>query len=266
MHVPSSRRARTPARPAPWYARDGGARLETDRALVAASAYSDLSFRIDRDERLCLLDGELVYRSESGIRTRIPVRIEFPADYPRGEPRAYDVSNRFIHDPDGHFMSDGRSDGRCCLWLDWESGWSPQDPEGLLRFLDQVAIFFHRQLIFEAGGRKHWPGPARGHGFDGYHEFLRDGLSLDGDALRSLLPALERYGSFRRSGPCPCGSGRQYPECHLDRVTEIVQRVGRWKVERRIAQWRRCGYPGLPSGRGDTDSASGTDGKPAGNL
>lgn len=257
MRVPLSRQARTRRRATPWYEADGGARLAADQARVAASDYRSLAFRIDQKERRCVLEGDLVFGSQSGIRTPVAVRILFPHEYPRLEPVAYDAGTRFVHDADGHFVSDEHNDGRCCLWLNWESGWSPEDPDALLRFLDQVAVFFHRQLVFEAGGRTRWPGPERGHGADGYYEFLREALSVDDASLRSLLPALEQFGSFRRYGMCPCGSRRPYRECHFERIAEIVHRVGRWELERRIARWRRAGYPGLSSGTHPVDQECG---------
>lgn len=240
-----SRRARTPTRSAPWYERDGGARLASDRALVAASPYTGLTYSIDRANRRCVLEGDIVYVSDSGLHATVSVRIVFPDEYPRLEPTAYDAAGRFVHDADGHFIPG--SGGRCCLWLSWESGWSADEPAALLTFLDQVALFFHRQLIFEARGRDEWPGPARDHGTRGYYDFLKDALNVDESLLRLFLPRLEQYGLHPRHGPCPCGSGLPYRECHLPRVTEIVRRVGQAALERWLAPQRRNGYPGISS-------------------
>lgn len=219
--------------------------MEADRALIASSDYAGLKFSIDHARSRCLLDGEIVYGSQSGIQTSVSVRVVFPDRYPRDEPRAYDPANRFIHNAHGHFIEDRESDGRCCLWLDWDSGWSPSDAGALVAFLDQVALFFHRQLIFEAGGRKEWPGPARGHGERGYYDFLIERLGVDDEGLRPFLPRLEQYGSFPRHGTCPCGSGLAYRDCHLERVAAIVRAVGPANLEWRLARWRREGYPEL---------------------
>lgn len=244
MHGPRFRRVPSPIRRKPWYERDGGARLAQDRALVAASHYAGLTFSIDRANHRCVLAGEIVYASESGIKTPVSVRIVFPDEYPRQEPRAYDVADRFVHDADGHFITDREGGKCCCLWLKWETGWSAHDPDALLAYLDQVVLFFHRQLIFEAGGRKEWPGPARDH-FRGYYDFLKERLDVDDDVLRLFLLRLEQYGSHPRHGACPCGSGRPYRECHLPRVEEIVRTVGQAELEDWLARQRRKGYPEL---------------------
>lgn len=257
MHGPRFRRVPTPIRRKPWYERDGGARLAKDRALVAASHYAGMTFSIDDANCRCVLEGDIVYASESGIQTPVSVRIVFPDEYPRQEPRAYDAADRFVHDDDGHFISD-REGGRCCLWLKWETSWSADEPDALLAYLDQVALFFHRQLIFEANGRTQWPGPARDHGVRGYYDFLNEALDVGDDALRLFLPRLEQYGSYPRHGPCPCCSGRSYRECHLPRVTEIVRTVGQSELENWLAPWRRKGYPGLAPGIADPASSKGS--------
>lgn len=236
------------AEPRHWFQRDGGVRLQTDQALIAASPYSTLAYCFDSGRSRYSLEGPIVYQSDSGIETRVTVRIVFPDSYPRQEPRVYDPVDRFVHDADGHFITDAESDGRCCLWLDWETDWDPREPGALIRFIDQVALFFYRQLIFEERGRTDWPGPARGHGVDGYYEFLQDALRANVEELRGLLPALERYGLYPRYGTCPCGSGRPYRTCHLDAVRRVVERVGQRALERRIAYWRRSGFTGPSNG------------------
>lgn len=227
---------------APWTRRDGGARLSSDRVRVAGSVHAGLEFRFEGRRGCWTLAGDMAFAAASGRVDRVAVRIELPDDYPHREPRAFDVSGRFVHDADGHFYSTGE----CCLWLDWESPWNGHDPDALLGFLDHVAVFFHRQLVFEAGGRRRWPGPERSHGFAGCREYLEEALGATGAALQGLLPALEQYGTFRRFGPCPCGSGEAYRGCHLERVETTIRRVGRSRLERRLAEWRRRGYPGLP--------------------
>jgi hypothetical protein len=244
MRGRSTRRSHTAAEPRFWYERDGGARLEADRVLVAASPYATLTYGFDPVRRRYSLEGPIVYQSDSGIQTRVTVRIVFPNDYPRREPRVYDPVNRFVHDADGHFLPDKDGDGRCCLWLDWETEWDSRNPGALLQFIDQVALFFYRQLIFEERGRTDWPGPAREHGVHGYYEFLKEQLRANSNELRGLLPALENYGLRPRFGACPCGSGHSYEECHLDDVKRLVDKVGRRELERRIAYWRRSGFAG----------------------
>lgn len=212
---------RTAPKPNPWYKRDGGARLAQDRALIS-ERYPGLVFHIDDQAGRVYLDGELTLLAECGVPTRIRVRVDFPANYPSQEPRAYDVANRFPHVPDRHFCPDGQ----CCLWLPPESRWNPSDPEGLCRFLEEVAIFFDRQLVYDVEGKSSWPGGERGHGAAGYVEFVEELLNGDRGLLGALAPTFANISRIGRNSSCPCGSGRKYKRCHLGLVEEISHRVG----------------------------------------
>ena len=209
--------------------------MAAERSLVA-SYYPELSFKIDRVAKLVALEGDISIRADCAIRRRIPVRVKFLSDYPRSEPQAYDSSSRFIHDRDGHFYTDGR----CCLWIDCATEWNGNDADALLHFIDQVVVFFHRQLVFEAGGRRAWPGPARGHGPYEYVEFLREQLQVSPEAFSQLLPAFENYRNFSKYVSCPCGSRKAFKWCHGARVQEIIGRVGGAKLRDRLALARRA--------------------------
>jgi SEC-C motif len=160
--------------------------------------------------------------AECGVPTRIAVRVEFPPDYPDTEPRIYDDADAFPHEPDRHFYPDGQ----CCLWLPPESRWDPDDPDGLLAFLEEVAVFLDRQLVCDAMGGWTWPGPARSHGFIGYVEFVRDLLAGDDALVAALAPVFAGQVSPGRNDQCPCGGGRKYKKCHLRAVEAVAQRVG----------------------------------------
>src|SRR5690606_20600881 len=96
----------------------------------------------------------------SGSPRSVPTRIVIPHTYPTHEPLAYQVPPMWPHVPDRHFMEDGQ----ICLWLDVESPWRADHPEALLAFLDQIAVFYLRQFIYDADPSRSFPGPARGHG------------------------------------------------------------------------------------------------------
>lgn len=83
---------------------------------------------IRRDGSL-VLQGYVTFKLASGSPQRIRTRIEFPPDYPGHEPLAFDAAGRFKHDANHHFYTSGR----CCLWLDVESRWRPDDPDGAAR-------------------------------------------------------------------------------------------------------------------------------------
>ena len=167
------------------------------------------------------LVGDVEVRTQSGIPHGIPTRVEFPVGYPRVEPVAFETGNRFPHILDRHFYSN--PEGRCCLWLDVASGWRPRDLDALRHFLDQLATFYHRQLILDVDPTAGWPGREHVHGGAAYVEHLRNRWRMSAGELRRMAPALA--GGMSRNGRCPCGSGRRYRHCHQSSVEAFVKRA-----------------------------------------
>jgi hypothetical protein len=199
-----------------WFERDGGnARLAHDRQLIR-SKYPALRYGLNHRKKVVFLQGQIVLKEEvSGIPTSIGTKIIFEDDYPRIEPYALDISNLFKHIADRHFYKDGV----CCLWLPPESQWKPEDENSLLDFIDQVAIFFERQLIYDAGGI--WAWGERGHGVSGYIEYIQERLGVNVQKLRIFLSLITRKIGLEKKSRCPCGSKRPYQFCHLPAVIEL---------------------------------------------
>ena len=204
--------------PRRWWDGAGSSRFERDRAIVAEEQ-PGLQF-MERDG-IMILAGEVVIRSASGIPDSTPTLIRFPPEYPAKEPVAFDVTGRFPHDGEHHFWTNGT----CCLWLDVASPWTPKDPEGLRMFLDQLALFYERQLIMAADLTAPWPGGGWGHNEQGYIEFLRQDWGLSDEAIGRMAGALAGRRHVRSR--CPCGSGRQYRRCHLGHVDRFRSRAHR---------------------------------------
>jgi hypothetical protein len=217
-----------------WYLRDGGARLAQDRAAIA-EVFSGLSYRIDEAAGRVFLDGVITLVAECGIPTHLAVRVEFPSDYPQGEPRIFEVAGRFPHVSDRHFFEDGQ----CCLWLPPESRWKPEDPDGLCRFLEEAAVFFDQQLVYEAEGQGEWPGEQRSHGDEGYLEFVQEALGGDRHLLAVFAPILTglKTEHVQSNDPCPCGSRRKYKRCHKPRVEDIKKRMGSANLQAIVGRW-----------------------------
>jgi hypothetical protein len=216
-----------------WQRQRRQARLSTDVRLIAPD-YPELRLEVDRSTLNPILQGSIPIGSKSGIIERIQTHIVFPWGYPTVEPEAYETGNRFVHNADGHFYSNSR----CCLWMGCESEWNEQEADGLLTYLDQLAIFFDRQLVFEATGRKIWPGPARGHGWRGYVELLQESLSVDPCTLLRFLPAFEDYSRFDKYAACPCGSGKSFKWCHARAVQTIANEIGPAVLQRQLMHRR----------------------------
>jgi hypothetical protein len=165
------------------------------------------------------LVGDYVLITTAGVEHRISTRIDFPDHYPAEEPEAFATGNRFPHEADRHFYPGGG----CCLWLPVESGWQSDDPDALRAFLDQLGIFYYRQLMLDAGVTDVWPGPQRGHGAQGYLDALAERWGMRADQARRMRRALA--GKVNRNTPCPCGSGIRYRRCHQGFITRFIQRT-----------------------------------------
>ena len=218
----------------PWYQLDGGPRLAQDRACIA-EMFPELSYRIDETAERVFLDGAITLVAECGVPTSISVRVEFPSDYPQGEPRIFEVAGRFPHVSDRHFFADGQ----CCLWLPPESRWKSNKPDGLCRILEEVAVFFDQQLVYEAEGLDVWPGGQRSHGEEGYLEYVQDVLGGDQQLVAAFVPILAgpKKGYAQSNDLCPCGSKRKYKRCHKQRVEEVRRRLEGKYLQYIIERW-----------------------------
>jgi hypothetical protein len=217
-------------------------RLQAD-AMLLAENYPDL--KLKRTDESDAFVGCIHIGSASGITIPIEIRIELPARYPEAEPEAVDSASRFTHEADAHFFPDGT----CCLWLPWESPWNGRGVNAIVEFMDQVAAFFFKQLIFEANGRKSWPGPARSHSSKGYQEFVCEMLGIELATLGSFLPVLADWRNSDKFQLCPCGRA-QLRDCHGPAIESLMKRVGRSRVEGRASDWKSKGIVLGPSSAG----------------
>jgi hypothetical protein len=220
-------RGRAKSRPKAWYERGTGiARLAHDQQLVAR-AYPTLSHRIDDEAGRVYLEGVLIYRADCGIPTEIEVRFDFLFDYPDSEPSAFDAGDHFEHTVDRHFST---KTGCCCLWLPPKSRWEPLDPNALIPFLDEVVVFFDRQLVYDAGGQVAWPGGQYGHYGDGYKEWVVEEFGGDPGAVTPFVPVLVGGVKIGRNDPCPCGIGRKFKRCHEGLIDRIRREVSHTRL------------------------------------
>jgi hypothetical protein len=198
--------------PRRWWEGAGSARFKRDRAIVAGE---QPGLQIVERDGIMTLEGDVVIRSASGIPDRTPTLILFPPEYPTKEPMAFEPTNRFEHDGNHHFWTNAK----CCLWLDVATPWNPKDPDGLRMFLDQLALFYERQLIMLMDPTAPWPGGGWDHNEYGYIEFMRQEWGLSETAIRRMASALA--GRRHNASPCPCGRRRQYRKCHRSQVDQF---------------------------------------------
>ncbi len=205
-----------------WFEQDeGDERLKQDRALIRHD-YPDLKFGMNWRHKKIFLDGTITLRAECGIPTRIKTRLVFGDYYPAYEPVAYDTGNMFPHIADRHFYVDGG----CCLWLPIETQWRQQEATALHSFLDQVATFFERQLIYEASPDKSWPWGQRRHNIAGYIEFIQEALGVDTFLVSNFAGLLSGKDHLEPNSDCPCGTGKKYKHCHASRLGKLVAQLG----------------------------------------
>lgn len=214
----------------PWYERGNGERFRREDAIVRSS-YPALDWRIDSENQLAHLEGAITLLEPGEIHTRISTRVTFQPDHPASEPLVFETGGRFVRDDDHHIGGDGR----CCLWLPPLSKWDSERPQALCEFLDEVAVFFDRQLIFEATGR--WPGPSWEHGPPGYWQFIVESLGKE-EVADTFLVGLK----MGRGDICPCGSGRRFKRCHLPQFDTLRYRIDPFELKR-VLEWRERTAP-----------------------
>jgi len=228
--VPGPWFRRSPTQNSVWLRERRRRRLRADDELVRTQHPGLSLVRHDGADEFV---GSITIGSESGIKTQIPTRILVPDTYPADEPVAFDVGETFPRDPDAHI----NPDGSCCLWLRWDSGWDGRQPDGILKFIDQLLVFFHKQLLYEATGRKRWPGDARGHAQDGYKEYVCEALNIDRPVLAAFIPVLADWAGTDKYSPCPCRSGKRLRWCHGPAVEALLRKVGRRAFQVRVTRW-----------------------------
>jgi hypothetical protein len=204
-----------------WFERDeGDERLKQDRALIRHD-YPNLKFGLNWRHKKIFLDGSITLRAECGIPTRIKTRLVFSDYYPAYEPLAHETGNMFPHIADRHFYLDGG----CCLWLPIETQWKAKEPTALIKFLDQVATFFERQMIYDASPDKSWAWGQRGHNITGYIEFIQEALGVE-TSLVNFAGLLSGKEHLDPNSACPCETGKKYKSCHARRLDKVLAQLG----------------------------------------
>jgi hypothetical protein len=200
-----------------WFEQDeGDARLAEDRRLVR-SRYPDLYYGFNIRQKFVFIDGRIILKEAmTGVPTEIKLRIQFHDQYPDVEPVALDRSNLFPQISDRHFCKGGV----CCLWLPPETKWQGSKKDAILTFVDHVAVFFERQLIYDATDGESWPWGERGHNVQGYIDYIHDRISVGTEAFKAFVPLLAG-GDLAKDARCPCQNGKRYRFCHRKIIIEL---------------------------------------------
>lgn len=199
----------------------GRARIERDLRLIT-DLFPALRYEVDA-HNTAMLAGPITIDLGNETYRSVRLRIEFPHNYPDGEPRVFDADKHFAAH-DGHSLLDRHisENGWFCLWLPPLSKWDRSNPSALLDFLGHVALFVHRQFIYDIIGS--WPGEQWAHSTDGWIEFIHQRLDEICISPKTFCAGL-RSGFPGRKAACICGSGRLYIECHRSAINKLVEQI-----------------------------------------
>lgn len=172
------------------------------------------------------LEGEFVIKTNSGIPKSIRIKIEFPKDYPKSTPKAYDVENKFGgYNPNRHI----NTDNSFCLYLPEKVNFDFVKKHTILNFLDILVVFLRKQFIFERAGK--WPGYEEPHGIEAL-EILYYGKFIGADSPE-IRKKLRKYWETKlkvgRNNPCPCGNNKKYKKCHLPFIDKMKSLRSRYR-------------------------------------
>ncbi len=215
MSVLFNRSARGIRSPIPWYKQREGQRFFRDQMLLKET-YPTFEWTVDEELQKIILEGILTIKGPANVPYSVALSIKFPDTYPNTLPKVFDPIGRFPPDLDRHVLSDGSF----CLWLPIDLPLNLERGNTIVDFLDHVALFLERQLIYEVTGL--WPGKAWAHGTEAFIDYI--GEHLGGSELIEIFGAvLSGIIKVGRNDRCLCGSGKKYKHCHLEKV-EYVQR------------------------------------------
>lgn len=175
--------------------------------LIAAEVFSGCESEVDAS-RKAIIRGMFDVCSQHGhIYESVKLRIEYPATFTiRNQPPSVYLEShrdRWKNTADSHI----ENDWRLCLFVPGESGINFSDSMSLNDLFAVIQTFLFKQRIYQrrlaktylTGEIAKWPGKDRSHGEQGIRE------------------AIHARGGVGRNEPCPCGSGKKYKHCHLQK-------------------------------------------------
>jgi hypothetical protein len=148
------------------------------------------------------------------------LRLEYPDDFPQGEPLVFDHEKVFVPSANGHQFQDGR----LCLRFPEREEFS-KDVNSLSREVIGAAWnWMVKRNVYERDKTKGWPGDAEAHGYaEPYGQLVLEQLIAANDSFLDVWAewAIRARSPVQPHGPCPCLSGRSLTKCHT-RIAELV--------------------------------------------
>ena len=207
--------------------RGDAGRAERGRALDAARVllaerYPRLRFSRHADGT-AIAHGPIELELPDGTLDPLEVRIVFGPTYPATPPDAYDATGRWPVDPDRHIVTDHRF----CLYFDRVDEPDMRAAGAFTAWMIDLVLFLHQQLVCDAIGGRHFPGPDWPHRErPAYAQHLLETLQAFSVDRRAHAWRAVRTRRMGRNSPCPCQSGRKIKHCHLTTLAEL-ERISR---------------------------------------
>jgi SEC-C motif len=158
---------------------------------------------------VAFVQGDFVVRSRHGhVYESVAIRVEYPPSFPdRGQiPTVVLMSHRdrWHNRGNSHIIADWS----LCLFVPGDSGIDFRQAGSLGALFAVLHTFLFKEHVYQqaltrealTGERAIWPGEARSHGVAG------------------VLEAVRERGRLRRNEPCPCGSGKKFKVCCMQRI------------------------------------------------
>jgi SEC-C motif len=183
--------------------------------------FSPLTMRIDEERELAVIEGPISFDFPSGT-DGTTVRVTLARDHPKSAPMAEDLDDRFPSTGEFHKNPDSKFE---CLWFPPESPWTGADDD-LRKYVAQLVVHIHRQLVCEADAQRIWPGPARPHGATAaYLALFREHFS-DVRLANNIAKRWTKRIRTAANEPCICGSGRKFKRCHRTEIETFERYCG----------------------------------------
>lgn len=188
-------------------------RWESEQA-IAAERLDDFEAGIDEAGRAFFTGVFHLYSEHGHLYESVALRFIYPDTFPTRcqLPSMYLESHRdrWAKCGDAHI----ERDWKLCPFVPGESGIDFTSSDSLNDLFAVLCMYLLKQCIFQrrladerlTGVRARWPGEERSHGIAGIREAVRE------------------RGKVGRNDPCPCGSGRKYKHCHMEKVERGEER------------------------------------------
>ncbi len=208
----------------PWFERDP--HVYSSLTQTVESVYPTL--HLSQEAGILYLRGRLNITAATLASpiTSYDIELEFPSDYPDGDPIVRETAGLIPKDADHHFYTNGAA----CLFLP-EARWQQCSGQPTItEFIEgPVKAFFAWHAHLSLTGHKPPSGHWR-HGADAILRFYFEQLQTsDVRVVRVFLEYMTAK-KIRNQWRCYCGSGQPLQRCHAGKLRFLKERISRQRA------------------------------------